>query len=249
MEKFDYLVIGAGSGGVASARRAAHHGAKVAIVESGRYGGTCVNVGCVPKKIMWNTATMAEHLGDAEGYGFDVECRSFSWHTIKRARDAYVERLNTVYARNLDDDEITRIDGTARFADAHTVFVDDRELSAEHVLIATGSTPYVPAVPGCEHGITSDGFFALEEQPKRVAIVGGGYIAVEIGGIFRSLGSDVSMFLCGERLLGSFDPLLRDTLMSEMAQSGIRFVSGFKLARVDRTAEGLTVSDLGGQRI
>lgn len=249
METFDYLVLGGGSGGIASARRAAAHGAKVGLVESGRLGGTCVNVGCVPKKIMWNAASLAEHLDDAEEYGFRIEGRRFDWRTIKRARDAYVERLNAVYARNLDGDGVTRVHGVARFADAHTVFVGERELGAEHILIATGSVPHVPEVHGSELGITSDGFFTLEEQPARVAIVGGGYIAVEIAGIFRALGSEVTVFLRGERLLAKFDPLLRDTLMAEMAQVGIRFVSGFKLAALERSDGGITVADAKGQRI
>ena len=249
MDRFDYLVLGAGSGGIASARRAAQHGAKVAVVERGRLGGTCVNVGCVPKKIMWNAATLAEHLHDARDYGFAIEERGFDWQAIKRARDAYVERLNGVYGRNLDGDGVTRIEGDARFADAHTIYVGERRLEAEHVLIATGSTPYVPEVHGAEHGITSDGFFALEERPARVAIVGGGYIAVEIAGIFRALGSEVTIFLRGERLLNGFDPLLRDTLMSEMAKAGVRFVSGFKCGALVKDEAGLWATDPNGQRM
>ena len=249
MERYDYLVIGAGSGGIASARRAAAHGAKVAVVESSRLGGTCVNVGCVPKKIMWNAASIAEHLHDARDYGFDVEARGFDWATIKRSRDAYVERLNGVYAKNLDADGIVRVEGHACFIDPHTVFVGEREITAEHVLIATGSTPRVPEVSGAEHGITSDGFFALEEQPRRVAIVGGGYIAVELAGIFRALGSDATILLRGEQLLNGFDPLLRDTLTTEMGASGIRVVAHYSLSKVLREGNELTVCDLHGQKI
>ncbi len=249
MEKFDYLVLGGGSGGIASARRAAAHGAKVAVIESGRLGGTCVNVGCVPKRIMWNTASIAEALEDAGAYGFSIDRGPFDWPRIKRARDAYVERLNGVYARNLDGDAVTRIDGEACFADAKTIFVGEREIRGEHVLVATGSRPRVPEVAGSEHGITSDGFFELDAQPARVAIVGGGYIAVEIAGIFRALGSEVTVFLRGERLLAKFDSLLRDTLMSEMTEAGIRFVSGFRLTALERAESTALLASASGERI
>jgi glutathione reductase (NADPH) len=238
MERFDYLVIGGGSGGIASARRAAAYGAKVALVESGRLGGTCVNVGCVPKKIMWNAATIAEHMHDASGYGFGAPDVKLEWSTLKRGRDAHVTRLNGIYRQNLERDRITCIDGLARFADAHTVYVDERALAADHVLVATGSRPQVPDVPGSEHGITSDGFFALEKQPKRVAIVGAGYIAVEIAGIFAALGSDVTLVARGEHLLQKFDDLLRKGLRAEVDAAGIHVVPCVPVARVEREDGG-----------
>jgi glutathione reductase (NADPH) len=240
MERFDYLVVGGGSGGIASARRAAKHGARVAVIESGALGGTCVNVGCVPKKIMWNAATLAEHLHDAHDYGFAIAAHAhdFDWAAMKRARDQYVSRLRSIYSKNLETDGVTLIGGAARFADAHTIFVGERELSAPHVLIATGSKPNVPEVPGAELGMTSDGFFALESRPQRVAIAGAGYIAVEIAGIFRALGSEVTLVLRGEHLLARFDAMLRDELLRAMTESGIDVRKSFGLTKVEKEAGG-----------
>ena len=177
MTIFDLLVIGAGSGGIATARRAAKHGAKVAIVESGRYGGTCVNVGCVPKKVMWNTASIAEALHDAKSYGFDITRNApFDWNLIKEKRDAYILRLNGIYTTNLTKDSILQINGTASFVNKNTVSVNGVEYTSKHILIATGSYATLPNLPGCnEFGITSDGFFELKHLPKKVAVVGAGY--------------------------------------------------------------------------
>ena len=238
MNIWDYLVIGGGSGGIASARRAAEHGARVALVEAGRLGGTCVNVGCVPKKIMWNAAVIAGCLADAEGYGFDVDVAGFDWGKLKAGRDAYVERLNGIYARNLERSGVTRITGHARFVAPGEVEVGGERHAAEHVLIATGGRPRVPPVPGAELGITSDGFFALSERPRRVAIVGAGYIAAEIAGVLHSLGSEVTLLLRHQELLRRFDVTLRQTLMHEMAAQGINVLSCIHLARVERTADG-----------
>jgi glutathione reductase (NADPH) len=250
MERYDFLVIGGGSGGIASARRAASHGAKTAVVEVGRLGGTCVNVGCVPKKMMWNAATLAEHLDDAGDYGFAAPAhRTFDWAGFKRARDAYVARLNGIYAKNLDGDGVTRVEGFARFADAQTVFVGTREIRAEHVLVATGSRPQIPELPGAELGITSDGFFALDAQPRRVAIVGAGYIAIELAGVFRALGSDVTIVARGEHLLHRFDSMLRDILRAEMTDAGVEVRPCVPLARAERGADGTVtlVSRDGGR--
>jgi glutathione reductase (NADPH) len=233
MSKYDLLVIGGGSGGIAAARRAAQHGAKVCLVEKGRLGGTCVNVGCVPKKIMWNAAVLSEHVISARQYGFDVSPGDFDWRGFKSKRDAYVSRLNQVYARNLDVAAVDREQGTARFVDARAVLVGQRRIEAEHVLIATGSAPKVPDLPGAHHGFTSDGFFELEARPKHVAVVGAGYIAVEIAGVLNALGSDVTLLLRREQLLRGFDALLRETLMEEMSQAGVGIVSCIHLARID----------------
>lgn len=238
MNHYDYLVIGGGSGGLASARRAASHGARVALIENGRLGGTCVNVGCVPKKIMYNAAVAAERLNDAPGYGFDVEAPPHDWTALVRRRDAYVERLNAIYARNLEVDSVERVTGWARFTAPGVVAVGERELRAEHVLIATGGRPRVPDVLGAELGITSDGFFALKERPARVAVVGGGYIAVELAGILRSLGSEVAVFLRGELLLRRFDVMLREVLMDEMTRRGISFEVCLEIERIERDANG-----------
>lgn len=250
MTRYDYLVIGRGSGGIASARRAAEHGARVGLIEAGRLGGTCVNVGCVPKKIMWNAAVVAETLEDAEGFGFDVDVAGFDWARLKHGRDAYVERLNGIYARNLEASRVERISGRARFVGRGVVEVDGVRYEGERVLIATGGRPKVPEVPGAEHGITSDGFFALEGKPRRVAIVGAGYIAVELAGVLNALGSEVTLLLRREQLLRRFDSSLREALMSEMAKAGVNVLSCIHLARVERAEDGtLSLASTSEERI
>ncbi|MEZ4219687.1 MAG: glutathione-disulfide reductase [Polyangiaceae bacterium] len=238
MSDYDLLVLGGGSGGIATARRAAQYGARVALVEPGRLGGTCVNVGCVPKKIMWNAAVLAEHLDYARDYGFDVTAGGFDWSGFKAQRDAYVGRLNDIYARNLQLAGVEHIAGRARFVDKRVVEVAGSRYRARHVLIATGGRPKIPAMAGAEHGITSDGFFALPERPAHVAIVGAGYIAVEMAGVLNALGSDVTLLLRREQLLRSFDSLLRETLMEEMASVGVSIASCIHLTHVDRGANG-----------
>ncbi|MFO0570633.1 MAG: glutathione-disulfide reductase [Polyangiaceae bacterium] len=238
MATWDYLVIGGGSGGIASARRARQYGARTLLVERGPLGGTCVNVGCVPKKIMWNAAGLAEALADAEDYGFDVDVAGFDWGRMKAKRDAYVARLNGIYAANLERSGVERVSGHARFVGPRRVEVNGEVHSAEHVLIATGGRPLVPAVPGADHGITSDGFFALERRPERVAIVGAGYIAAEIAGVLAALGSEVTLLLRREQLLMRFDATLREVLMAEMAAEGINILSCVHLERVERAANG-----------
>src|SRR5690606_8632852 len=187
MTEYDYLVIGGGSGGVATARRAAEYGAKVLLIESDRLGGTCVNVGCVPKKVMWYAASIADALRDAPGYGFTVAGHEFDWATLKQRRDAYIKRLNGVYAGMAQKAGVDLVPGFAHFVDPHTVDVTGHHSRARHLVIATGGRPNVPPIPGAELGISSDGFFGLEQQPRRVAVVGSGYIAVELAGVFNAL--------------------------------------------------------------
>ncbi len=235
---YDYLVIGGGSGGIASARRAAAHGAKVLIVEAGRIGGTCVNVGCVPKKVMWTTSRIAEILHDAPAYGFDIQRNGFDWLTIKQARDTYIQRLNDIYHRGLDESGVAKIEGVARFKDNHTVTVGEQRVTADHILIATGSSPVVPDLPGAELGITSDGFFELEHLPSSVVVVGAGYIAVELAGVFNSLGSEVTILLRKEQLLRTFDVTMRETLMEEMECAGISILTCLHLQSIEREDNG-----------
>ncbi len=243
--QYDYVVIGGGSGGIASARRAAEYGASVALVESHRLGGTCVNVGCVPKKLMWNAASLAHALEDARGYGFDLSVHGHDWPRLKAARDAYVARLNGIYAANLQKSNVEVYRGRARFVDAHTVVVPTEtgevELRAPHVTIAVGGRPWVPVLPGAELGITSDGFFDLPERPARVAIVGSGYVAVELGGAFAALGSNVSLFMRYDRVLRSMDAMLSDALMKEMTQDGFELVTHAVPAGLQRGREGVEV--------
>lgn len=220
-QHFDYICLGAGSGGIASANRAAMRGAKVLLIEAKHLGGTCVNVGCVPKKVMWYGAQVAEamHLY-AKDYGFDVSVNQFDWNTLVASREAYIERIHGSYERGLANNKVTVVNGYGRFVDNHTIEVDGEHYSAEHILIATGGAPSIPDIPGAEHGIDSDGFFALREQPKRVAVVGAGYIAVEIAGVLHALGSETHLFVRKHAPLRNFDPMLYETLMESMASEG-----------------------------
>jgi glutathione reductase (NADPH) len=218
---FDLISIGGGSGGLACAQRAAEYGAKTAVIEPHRLGGTCVNVGCVPKKIMWNAAGVALNLHDASDYGFDVKVGMSDWAELKRKRDAYVLRLNGIYERNLSAKGVEYVRGAARFVDAHTVEVNGRRLNARHIVIATGGKPTLPNIPGAEFGISSDGFFDLEARPNRVAVIGSGYIACELASSFQELGSQVEQFVRKDRLLSNFDVMLGKSLMREVRSQGM----------------------------
>jgi glutathione reductase (NADPH) len=220
-EDFDLVVIGGGSGGIAAARRAAEYGARVILAESGALGGTCVNLGCIPKKIMWNAAELGSAMNDAAEYGFAVQAGAIDWPHLKGARDRYIERLNGLYAANLAKNHVQLLHAHAAFLDAHTVSAGGRTLSAKHIYIATGGKPLVPALPGAELGITSDGFFALEARPQRVAVVGSSYIGIELACIFKGLGSATTLVLRGETALRSFDPLLGETILKIMRAEGI----------------------------
>ena len=231
---FDFLAIGGGSGGIAAAVRAASYGARAAVVEHGRLGGTCVNVGCVPKKLMWYAASLGHTVDEYAGYGFDVSRTGFSWPALKRARDAYVERLNGVYARRLETEGVVRYEGTARFVGARTIAIGDMRLSADHVAVATGGIPAVPSTPGAELGITSDGFFELDERPGKVVVAGSGYVAVELAGVLRALGSEVTMVLRRDRLLRAFDEMLGTELMTALDADGVEIRTRAELDLIER---------------
>lgn len=238
---YDLICIGGGSGGVATANRAAKYGKRVALVESGRLGGTCVNVGCVPKKVMWNGASLAHALHDAPDYGFDVGPTAFRWPVIKQARDAYVARLNERYAAYLGENGVTIHRGHARFVDAHTIAIGDRRLTADHIVIATGGKPVIPDVRGADLGVTSDGFFELEDRPRRVAVIGAGYIAVELAGMLAAFGSEVSLIIRRDEVLKHFDPMLREGVMEGLRAEGIDVVMHAPIRALERSAQGLTV--------
>ena len=246
---YDLLVIGGGSGGIATANRAALHGAKVALVEKGRIGGTCVNVGCVPKKILWYAAGFAEHLQRARDQAFNIHDSTFDWAALKTARDAFVSHLNARYSTGLADNGVTLIHGYARFVDARQIDVDGHMIRADKIVIATGGRPMWPAIPGAELGISSDDFFALETQPRRIAVVGGGYIAVELAGLLRHLGSEVTLLLRRDHFLDSFDVMLREILMKEMIASGVDILTRQKVASLHRDGQSLTLTLEGGQKL
>jgi len=246
---YDLLAIGGGSGGIATANRAARYGAKCVVIEGGRLGGTCVNAGCVPKKIMWNAASVNHALERAAEYGFSAVQRDFHWPVLKQARDAYIRRLNQRYGAGLTDNNVELIHGYARFVDTHTVAVDGEQFTADHIVIATGGRPVIPQIPGAELGITSDSFFELESQPQRVAVVGAGYIAVELAGVLNMLGSDVSLLLRRAHFLDSFDAMLRETLMEDMLEAGINIVTHRNVAELRRDGNALTLVYEHGEQL
>jgi glutathione reductase (NADPH) len=245
-DKFDLVVIGGGSGGLAAAQRAAEYGARVALVESGPLGGTCVNVGCVPKKIMWNAADLGSALLDARDYGFNLEARGHDWQRLKHQRDAYVSLLNGIYAANLAKRNVELVRARASFVDAHTVAAGGRTLEAPHIIIATGGRPAVPKIPGAELGLTSDDFFLLPERPQRVAVVGGSYIAVELAAIFAGLGSKVTLVLRGESVLRSFEPMLGEASLKSLRDEGVEIAMHAAPGALTRKADGTLELEVAG---
>lgn len=244
---FDLIAIGAGSGGLSAAERAAEYGMKTAVIENHKLGGTCVNVGCVPKKVMWFASGIAETFRDAPGYGFDVTVNNFDWGKLVEARENYINGINEWYGNYLADSNIALLQGTGTFVDAHTLDVDGERYTADHIVIAPGGVPVVPDLPGKEHILTSDGFFALKQQPKRVAVVGAGYIAVELAGLLNGLGSEVSLLLRKDHFLASFDAMLRETLMEEMVEAGVNIMPRINVERVEKLDDGsLTIHCASG---
>lgn len=238
MTKFDFLVLGGGSGGLAAARRAASYGAKVALIESRQLGGTCVNVGCVPKKVMYNAATLAHAHVDASSYGFRADPPKLDWGTLKARRDAYVSRLNGIYADNLKREGIECFEGYGKFVSPTLLEVGGNQLQAPHVLVAVGGYPKTPDLPGAQLGITSNGFFALKEQPKSVVVVGAGYIGVELASTLRGLGSEVTLLSKYDGVLPHFDALVRTELLTHLDAAGITFRPRVEVSRLQRTEAG-----------
>lgn len=251
VKEYDYIVIGGGSGGIASANRAAMHGAKVILFEGKEVGGTCVNVGCVPKKVMWYGAQVAETLHRYAGeYGFDVTINKFDFATLKANRQAYIDRIHGSYERGFDSNGVERVYEYARFVDPHTVEVAGERYTAPHILIATGGHALYPNIPGSEYGITSDGFFELDEVPKRTAVIGAGYIAVEVAGVLNALGSDTHLFVRKDRPLRTFDKDIVDVLVDEMAKSGPTLHTHANATEVVKNADdSLTISFDNGETI
>jgi glutathione reductase (NADPH) len=246
---FDLIAIGGGSGGLAVAERAAQYGKRVAVVEAARMGGTCVNNGCVPKKVMWYAAHLAHAVDDAHAFGIPAARGNTDWSKLVAGRERYIRNINRYWDGYVADSGITRIQGYARFVDAGSIEVEGETYSAEHIVVATGGRPIVPPVPGAELGITSDGFFALTEQPNRVAVIGGGYIGVELAGVLRALGSEVTVVALEDRVLELFDPMVSDVLMAEMAKQGIELRMGFQVAGLAETDAGIALDAADGERL
>jgi glutathione reductase (NADPH) len=235
---FDLFTIGAGSGGVATSRRAGEYGAKVAICESLRVGGTCVMRGCVPKKLLVYGASYAEQFEDAAGFGWDVGKPTLDWSKLMAAKSAELDRLELIYRRLLADSKVELIDGRGKLIDAHTVEVDGRRYTAKYILIATGGWPELPSIPGIEHAITSNEALELPALPQRVAIVGGGYIGVEFAGIFNAAGSKVTMLLRGDNVLRGFDTEVRERLSEEMRARGVELMTEVRVDSLARRSSG-----------
>lgn len=230
---FDYICIGAGSGGIASANKAAQQGAKVALIEPLALGGTCVNVGCVPKKIMWYAAQIQESIqAFAPDYGFDVTLNGLNWQKLVAARQAYIERIHRFYDRLLVKYQMTHVQGYAKFVDQQTLVVNGELYSAPHITIAVGATPTRPSIEGQALGLDSNGFFALEEQPKRVAVVGAGYIAVELASLLLGLGSETHLIMRHEHPLRQFDAMLGQTMVQHFKKQGMHLHSSVQCHRV-----------------
>lgn len=237
-QQFDLIVLGGGSGGIASAVRAAKYGAKVAVIEKEHLGGTCVNLGCVPKKIMFNASVIAETFHKSNDYGFSPDPVTLDWDRLVDKRNAYIERLRENYAARFEQYKITRIQGTGIFHDKHSITIDHTLYQSEHIIISTGGEPSLPIIPGIQHAIDSDGFFSLTRRPVKVAIIGSGYIGVELAGIFNSLGSETHLLMRGDRPLSRFDSMIGDTLKEIMQQQGISLHPNHKAQAINLHSDG-----------
>ncbi len=244
---FDLFTIGAGSGGVAASRRAASFGAKVAICEGSRVGGTCVIRGCVPKKLLVYAAQFRDGFEDSRGYGWDAQTPGFDWETLIARKDAEIDRLNGIYISMLKNSGVTLFEGNGRIIDRHTVEVAGQRHTARNILIATGGWPALPPIEGIEHAVTSNEALHLPTLPKSVLILGGGYIAVEFAGIFRGLGAEVTLMIRGEELLNGFDDDIRAALGTEMRKRGITILNRSKPVKIEKTGDGYTLTDHTGR--
>ncbi|MCP4277950.1 MAG: glutathione-disulfide reductase [Gammaproteobacteria bacterium] len=239
---YDLIALGGGSAGLASAQRAAEYGARALVIERGYLGGTCVNVGCVPKKVMWHAAELAQAFRDAPDYGFTVDTPQHNWAALVERRETYIRRLNGIYERNLKKRLVDWVSGSARFVDTHTLEVNGEQYTAPNIIIATGGEPIVPETPGAELGITSDGFFALTRQPQRVAVVGSGYIAIELAGVLGGLGSKTELFARKNSVLRSMDEMLQAGAINGLEGHGISVHLNSPVSSVNQAADGLSMT-------
>lgn len=246
---YDFLVIGGGSGGVRASRLAASLGARVAVVEAAQLGGTCVNVGCIPKKLLSHAAHFSQQAEEAKGYGWQLDKPQFDWATLIANKDREITRLNGVYDRMLAGAGVTVIHGHASLSGPHEVQVNGQSIQARHILIATGGTPRLPDIPGIEHAISSNEAFHLAQLPKRVVVVGGGYIAVEFASIFNGLGAQTTLLHRRQQLLRGFDADLGLHLVQEMAQLGVSFRWNEEILSIDKQTDGLHLQLQGGEQL
>ncbi|NEO15252.1 MULTISPECIES: glutathione-disulfide reductase [unclassified Moorena] len=242
---FDLFVIGAGSGGIATARRAAEYGAKVGIAEFDRLGGTCVNRGCIPKKLMVYASHFPDQFEEAQGYGWSKVHSTLDWTTMITAVNQETERLNGIYQRMLDNSKVELFQGYAKFADSHTIDIGGRKVTAQKILIAVGGHPVKPDIPGIENAITSDDIFHLKEQPKRIVILGGGYIGVEFACILNGLGSEVTVVIRRDQILRGFDAEIGSEIQQAMEKHGIRVLNNSKIIAIEKTSAGLNLTVQG----
>jgi glutathione reductase (NADPH) len=247
--QYDLFVIGAGSGGVRTARMSASLGAHVAIAEDRYLGGTCVNVGCVPKKLFVYASHVSEEIENARGFGWSIGDSQFDWSTLIENKNKEIKRLNGVYKKLLDNTGVETIHGRATIIDKHTVEVEGKQITAERILVATGGWPSVPDIPGKEHIISSNEAFFLESLPKKIIIVGGGYIAVEFAGIFHGMGVDTTLLYRGPLFLRGFDQDVREALAEEMQKKGIKVKFNSNISEIEKTGDQLMATLEDGEQL
>ncbi|MFI9653256.1 glutathione-disulfide reductase [Guyparkeria sp. GHLCS8-2] len=246
---FDMIVLGGGSGGLAVAERASQHGKRVAVIEPTALGGTCVNVGCVPKKVMWYAANLAHDRADAVDWGFPEAPGAVDFATLVKKRREFIAGITNFWNGYAKDLKLEVIDGYGRLAGDNKVDVDGTTYTADHIVISTGGRPLVPSVPGAEHGITSDGFFELDDLPQKTAVIGGGYIGVELAGVLRSLGSEVTLLDMLDTVLAPFDPLIRETATENLHQMGIETHLPYKVSKLEKTDKGTIIHGGDGEKL
>ena len=241
---YDLFVLGAGSGGVRASRMSASYGAKVAVAESMFLGGTCVNVGCVPKKLFVYGSHFHEEFQDAQNYGWDVPDSAFHWPTLRDNKTKEISRLNGIYSNLLNDAGVTLYDAHARLLDAHTVQVGEETVTARYILVATGGWPDMPDIPGIEHAISSNEAFYLPDFPEQVTVIGGGYIAVEFAGIFAGLGAKTTLLYRGEMFLRGFDDSIRSFVKEEIEKKGVELLFETEATHIHKQDDGSLRLDL-----